>query len=96
MIINFAPQRRDDALTLEKQGDILLVNGVPFDFSPLPDGATLPADAIGSDLFCGPVERIGGTLQLTMILPHGPNPPEVVAFPGSITITQDGPVEVPK
>lgn len=96
MIINFVPQRRDDALTLEKQGDMLMVNGVPFDFTPLPEGATLPAAAMGSDLFCGPAERIGGVLRLTMILPHGPNPPESVAFPEPLTITQDGPVEVPK
>lgn len=96
MVINFKPQRRDESLSLEKQGDTLIVNGVPFDFSPLPDGATLPAEAIGSDWFCGPVDRISGELHLTLILPHGANPPSHVAFPEPITVTANGPVEVPK
>lgn len=96
MVVKFNPQRRDDALALEKQGDILIVNGVPYDFTSLPEGATLPADAIGSELFCGPVDRVDGELHLTMILPHGPNPPQAVAFPEPLSITENGPVEVPK
>ena len=96
MVINFKPQRRDESLSLEKQGDILIVNGVPFDFSPLPDEATLPAEAIGSNWFCGPVDRISEELHLTLILPHGPNPSAAAAFPEPITVSANGPVEVPK
>ena len=96
MVINFKPQRRDESLSLEKQGDTLIVNGVPFDFSPLPDGATLPAEAIGSEWFCGPVDRISEELHLTLILPHGANPSVAAAFPEPKTITENGPVEVPK
>lgn len=95
MIITFKPQRRDDTLTLEKQGDMLLVNGMPFDFAPLPDGATLPAEAVDSELFCGPVERINGEIHLTLILPHGANPGQAVAFPDPIAATEDGVIEVP-
>ena len=96
MQINLKPQRRDDSLTVVKQGDVLVVNGTEFDFSAVPEGATLPADAIDSDLFSGPVERVGGELVLTLILPHGPNPSHAVAFPQPINVTADGPVELPR
>jgi len=96
MIIKLTPQRRDDALTVVKQGDILIVNGAEYDFSSIPEGATLPADAIDSDLFSGPVERVGGELKVTLTLPHGPNPSHAVAFPEQINVVADGPVALPQ
>lgn len=96
MQIKFNPQRRDDSLTVVKQGDILIVNGTEYDFSAVPEGATLPADAIDSDLFSGPVERINGELVLTLTLPHSPNPSQAVAFPQPITVVADGPVAQPQ
>ena len=95
MIIKLSPVRMDETITASKQGDALTINGQVFDFSPLPDGATLPAEAIGSDHFVGPVERINGALHLTLRLPHGANPPQHVAFPEPIEVTQDGPVKLP-
>ena len=96
MIIKFNPQRRDDVLVVEKQGDKLVVNGVEYDFTSIPEGATLPADAIDSDLFSGPVERVGGVLKVTLTLPHGPNPSKAVAFPEPINVVADGPVALPQ
>ena len=96
MIIKFNPQRRADTLSLSKSGDVLTINGKAFDFSPLPNGATLPASAIDSPLFCGDVERVDGVLYVSLILPHGPNPPHNVAFPVPLTITRDGNIEVSK
>ena len=96
MIIKLTPQRRDDALTVEKQGDTLIVNGAEYDFSSIQEGATLPADAIDSDLFSGPVERVGGELKVTLTLPHGPNPSKAVAFPEPIDVVADGPVVLPQ
>lgn len=96
MQIKFNPQRREDSLSVVKQGDVLVINDTEFDFSAVPEGATLPADAIDSDLFSGPVERIGGELQVTLTLPHGPNPPQNVAFPSPITVVADGPVLLPR
>ncbi len=95
MQICFSPQWRDETLSLSKTGDMLTVNGQAFDFSVVPDGATLPQEAISSDWFAGPVERIGGELHITLILPHGPNPSQAVAFPQPITVNADGPIEVP-
>lgn len=96
MQIKWNPQRRDDVLAVIKQGDTLIVNGIEYDFSSIPEGATLPAEAIDSDLFSGNVERINGELALTLTLPHGPNPSQAVAFPQPITVVNDGPVELPQ
>lgn len=96
MVINLMPQRSDEQLVISKNGDVLTVNDKAFDLSPIPNGATLPASAIDSPLFCGDVERIDGVLHVSLILPHGPNPPHNVAFPVPLTVAQDGAIEVPK
>lgn len=96
MRISFSPQRRDDDLIVAKHGDTLTVNGDQIDLSVIPDGATLPAAAIDCEWIAGPVERIDGVLHVTLILPHGPNPSQAVAFPAPITVTGDGPVDVPR
>jgi hypothetical protein len=95
MHISLSPQRRDDALVVSKQGEILTINAEQFDFGPLADGGTIPANAIPCDWIVGPVERIAGVVRLTLLLPHGPSPSPGVAFPEAITVTSDGPIELP-
>lgn len=95
MRISFSPQRRDDELTVIKSGDALTINGVTYDFSPLPDGGTLPREAVDCEWLASDVERIDGKIHLTLILPHGPNPPPEVAFPEAITVTNDGLIALP-
>ncbi|WP_113154796.1 hypothetical protein [Nitratireductor sp. OM-1] len=95
MFISFSPQRRDASLSLSRSGDVLTINGEAFDLSVVPEGATLPREAISSDWFAGPVERVGGELHISAILPHGPNPSQAVAFPQPITVNEDGPIAVP-
>ena len=95
MQINLSPVRSNEPLAISRAGDVLTINGEPFDFTQLPEGATLPATAVGSDYFVDTVERIGGELHLTLRLPHGPNPSQAVAFPQPIIVTVDGPVELP-
>jgi hypothetical protein len=96
MKITLSPVRMDSTLSVYKSGDTLILNGTNYDFSPLPDGATLPNEAIASEHFIGPVERINGELHLTLCLPHGPNPSRSVAFPELIHVVADGPVELPQ
>lgn len=96
MQIKFNPQRSDKALNLEKQGDILTINGDPFDFSPVPEGATLPAEAVDCEFIIGPVERVDGELCLTLLLPHGANPSQAQAFPEPVTAPEDGPIPLPQ
>ncbi|ARE84935.1 hypothetical protein KZZ08_17145 [Roseovarius mucosus] len=95
MQITLSPTRRDTPLTLSRTGDALTLNGEVLDFTPLPEGATLPREAIASDWFAGPVERVGGTLRLTLVLPHGANAPQETLFPAPLTLTGNGPVTLP-
>ena len=96
MKINLSPQRRDDTLTVIKQGDTLTINGTDYDFTDLPDGGTLPADAVDCEFVIGSVDRVNGELELTLLLPHGPNATEAARFPEPIIDPADGEVELPK
>lgn len=95
MLIKLSPVRSDEVIEVVKSGDTLTINGEVFNFSQLPEGATLPSEAIESDHFVGMVERINGELYLTLRLPHGPNPSQAVAFPEPIRVTEDGPIALP-
>ena len=95
MNITFIPQRRDDLLTLERDGDVLILNGERFDFTPLPDGATLPRDAIACSWLASDVERIGGALHLSLILPYGAGTAQGLLHPAPVIDPADGPVPLP-
>lgn len=95
MHITLSPVRMDEPLTVSRTGDTLTPNGETFDFSALPEGGTLPAEAIVSDWIVGPVSRVNGELHLTLRLPHGANPSRAVAFPEPLTVLEDGPIPLP-
>ncbi len=95
MNITPIPCRRDDMLTVSRNGDILTFNDEVLDFAALPDGATLPQSATGCDWIAGDVTRTGGVLSVPIILPHGANAPEATRFPAPINVTTDGPVALP-
>ena len=96
MKINLSPQRRDDTLTVFKQGDILTINGTEYDFTDLPDGGTLPAEAVDCEYAIGSVNRVNGELELTLLLPHGADASKAARFPEPIIDPADGEVELPK
>lgn len=97
MILTLSPIRSAAALTLARAGDALVVNGVRFDFTPLPAGGVLPREAIGSEWFAGDASRDeDGTLRLSLILPHGPGASENRRFPEPIEATGDGPIALPE
>lgn len=95
MKINLSPQRRDDTLVVNKQGEVFNINGKVYDFSPLPDGATLPKSAVGCDLLASDVTRIDGELEFALLLPHGANASEAARFPQPIINPADGELELP-
>ncbi|MGP3699185.1 hypothetical protein [Rhodobacter sp. NSM] len=95
MHITVTPQRRDDRLTLTRSGDILTINGEALDLSGIPEGATLPRDAVACDWLASDIERIGGVLHLTLLLPHGPDAPAATLFPEPVLVEADGPIPVP-
>ncbi|RBL69796.1 hypothetical protein C3E98_019065 [Pseudomonas sp. MWU13-2625] len=96
MIINLSPQRREDALSIIKSGDVLTLNGEVFDFSLIQEGDTLPASAITSPWFLNKVERNGGELELTLIFPNPPNFSQEQAFPVPLVDIPDGAVQLPQ
>jgi hypothetical protein len=96
MQIKLSPQRRDDTLSVTKQGDTLTINGAEYDFSVVPDGATLPKEATDCAWLASDVERIDSVLHLTLLLPHGANASEAARFPQPIINPADGALELPQ
>lgn len=96
MIIKFSPQRRDDNVVYEVYGDTVVMNGEPFDFSPIEDGDILPQKAIFSQWIASDVTRVDGQLELTLMLPNPWNYSQEQAFPVPITVTEDGAVPLPQ
>ncbi|RUD98260.1 hypothetical protein [Pseudomonas aeruginosa] len=100
MIITLSPYAplpgSDEHLSLSRAGDVLTVNGQPFDFTPLPDGGELPAEAIGSEWFAGPVVRRDGLLELSLRFPLVDDASAAARFPEPLLIDTDGPVELPQ
>jgi hypothetical protein len=96
MLINLYPVRRDDTLEVSRNGNVLTLNGEDFDLSQLLDGSTLPASAIASPWFNGPIDNVDGRLVMTLILPIPANYSPEQAFPLPIHALQDGPVHLPQ
>lgn len=95
MHITLSPMRCDGRLSLVRSGDMLSINGTEYDFSALPDGATLPRGAVTCDWLVSDVERIDGVIHLTLILPHGSEAPEETLFPSPVIVSADGPIALP-
>lgn len=90
MKIKFNPQRRDDELLLRVEGEIVTVNYISYDLSVIPEGATLPADAIYGEMLSGDISRINGELEIVVTLPHKADAPTAITFPQDAVITEDG------
>ncbi len=95
MQITLIPQRRDDLLTISKDGDTLIINGEPFDLQAISEGATLPCAAVSCAWLVSDIERLNGVLHLSLILPHGANAPQETLFPATLTISADGAIPLP-
>ena len=95
MQIILSPIRAETPLTLHRAGDVLTVNGEVFDLSGIPEGATLPREAVACDWLASDITRIAGSLQMTILLPHGANAPEETRHPAPLVLTSNGPVTLP-
>jgi len=93
MFFTFHPQRSDDVLTLSKAGDTLTLNGEVFDFSDVPEGGTLPASAIKSAFFGGPVTRQNGEIHVHILLPHSEKANAACRSERRVRCSPDGPVK---
>jgi hypothetical protein len=93
-VISFSLRFGAPKVVLGKIGDTLIVNGDPLNFSSLPDGAELPAEAMENDAVEGNVSRTGDEIRLTVVLPY-----EVLGHvdaPEPLMITEDGPITLPE
>lgn len=95
--IQFSPIESAEAelLTLEVSKDVLTVNGVDLDFTPLKDGDMLSANAVGHDSVLGVVSRVEGDIQITLQMPYRQGSPEFVKYPDPVIVSEDGKVKVP-
>jgi hypothetical protein len=75
---------------------VLTINGEEFDFSDLSNGEKLPREAVDCEWLASDVERINGGISLTLILPHGPNPSQAVAFPETLVNPANGKLALPR
>jgi hypothetical protein len=91
----YAPIDPSEALTIVRRADVLTINGERFDFSALPEGATLPAEAVKCDALASDVTRINGQLVLTLMFPCGPEASVSARFPADIIDPPDGKVSLP-
>lgn len=96
MEIKLSPQRRDEALSLSREGETLTINDTIVDLSAIAEGAEgVLGETLCEGWIVGEVTRNGGGLSLTIVLPHGPNPSDAVAFPAPINDPPDGPITLP-
>ena len=95
MYINLSPQRGAETLSASKQGDVLTINGVVYDFSVIPEGASLPANATDCPFLLGNIERVSGDLILTLLLPTTETASQAANFPAALINPPDGVLELP-
>ena len=98
MKLKFSPVRYDERLVASIVGDVITLNGIEFDFTPLKEGHILPVNAIETFWIVSDVTRKDGEIELTLLVPHGPNAPYSTLYPDAfITPTQvgDGVVDIP-
>lgn len=95
MIIKLSPVRSDETLILFKNGDKLTVNGEEFDFTRLPDGASLPYGSVLCPAVIQTVDRENGELSMSILMPHKAYATESSRFPSPLTNIPDGRVILP-
>lgn len=96
MIFNLHPQRSDKTLVLMITNEVLHLNGQDFDFSNVKEGDLLPATAIQSDWFVGPVTRKDGEIVIELLFPLGPDATTNQRFPATLRQTTSGNVDLTK
>lgn len=95
MHLKLSPVRSDDQLVLHRQGDVLTMNDKVYDFTPLPEGGTLPRLAVNCPWLASDVTRENGMLHMTLILPYAGQPLPDVLDPAAIIDPPEGVVTLP-
>ncbi|MFT0521608.1 hypothetical protein ACMSI7_28725, partial [Pseudomonas faucium] len=95
MIIKLSPVRSDAVIVVSRLRDQLTINGIAWDFTQLPEGASLPAEAVDCADVLDPIYRLDGKLVVSLRLPHAADAPESARFPVDIIDPPDGAVSLP-
>jgi hypothetical protein len=99
MIIKLTPRfsgSADDRIAVSVAGDVVSINGVDYDFTPLEVGASIPADAVDPARFFGDIQRDSvGELVMTLWFPHDFEASQDARYPLPVSVTEDGPVNLP-
>ena len=91
----FSPMRSDEKLSLSIRGDVLTINKTEHDFSGVKEGKPILMKDAKSRWILSDVVRKSGMIQLTVILPHGANPPKETLYPEPMIVETDGKVKLP-
>lgn len=98
MFITLSPSRMNESLNAIVNHDIIIINGVEIDFSPLTHDDILPATAINSVWIAGDVRRVNNEIHLALFVPHGANAPYETRYPAALVEPLhiiSGPVPLP-
>lgn len=88
--INYSPQRNDNGQQVMAWLDPqLMIDGVTYDLSDIPDGAIVEHPVILKG------ERTGNDYEVTVTLNHGSNAPHGTRFPEQMVIDTPGDIAVP-
>lgn len=87
--IKLSPVLGGPALSLEKQGATLKINGETFDFNALGQGDLLPHVSVLCAMLQSDVERQGDDISLTLLCPHGEDASPEELFPAPLSIAAD-------
>ena len=88
--IKLSPILGGPALSLEKQGATLKINGESFDFTALGQGDLLPHVSVLCAMLQSDVERQGDDISMTLLCPHGEGASTAELNPPTLSITADG------
>lgn len=95
MKITLVPIRMDLRLEASLKGESLILNGQTVDLSAATQDRPLDAAELDCAWLVGEVRRMGGEIELALILPHGPDAPEVTRFPAPLRQVKDGDLALP-
>jgi hypothetical protein len=95
MKIIFSPIRSDETLTVEKQGESLVLNGETIDLSFVQENQVFEPGEFPHEKIVG-LARKNGKLEVILLAPHGINASEEARFPKPILNASDGLIDLPK
>lgn len=65
----YLPYHEEQIQPVNYEGEKLVIGSSEYDFSPLPEGATLPWEAHHCPYIVGDVTRVNGVVQIHLHLP---------------------------